>query len=186
MEPGHLAGILLVAAPSLFIFAACLPQLQTAWTGDQATCLATVAAHPRAWLVRHVCTTAAVVVTAAGFGLLSAQLAQPFAVAAAFAYAAGAAVWCVFDMYRLSVPPYLARANSVPLPDWFLALQEWPGRLFAVYTLTAYLSLASFGVAILAGATLPPWSGWLALVFGLAGAVGLASSQPRIRGYVTF
>jgi len=115
--------------------------------------------------------TAAVLLTAAGLGLLAVQLAQPFAVAAAFAYAAGAAIWCVFEMYRLSVPPYIARAFTVPLPDWFLPLQDWSGRLFAVYMLTAYLSLAAFGVAILAGATLPPWSGWLA--FGV---------RPRRRG----
>jgi hypothetical protein len=186
MEPGHLAGILLVVGATLFIFAASLPQLYSAWTGDQATYLATIAAHPTAWLVCHVCMTAAVLLTAAGLGLLAVQLAQPFAVAAAFAYAAGAAVWCVFEMYRLSVPPHIARAVTVPLPDWFLPLQDWSGRLFAVYMLTAYLSLAAFGVAILAGATLPPWSGWLALVFGLAGAVGLASGQPRIRGVSPF
>ena len=126
--------------------------------------------------------TAAVLLTAAGLGLLASQLAQPFAVAAAFAYAAGAATWCVFETYRLSVPPYVARAKILPLPDWFLALQDWSGRLFTVYMLTAYLSLAAFGVAILGGATLPPWSGWLALIFGLAGAASLASGQPRIGG----
>ncbi len=81
IEPGHLAGILLVVGASLFAVGAGLPQLRSAWTGDQATYLATVAEHPRAWLVGHVCMTAAVFVTAAGLGLLASHLAQPFAVA---------------------------------------------------------------------------------------------------------
>jgi hypothetical protein len=186
MDPARLSGTLLLLGSALFLFAASLPPLYPVWTGNLETQLATIRAHPRAWSLCHVCMTAAVILTAAGLGLLSSLLAQPMAVAAAFAYATAAGVWCVFESYRLSVPALVARDQAGPPPAWFAVLQDWAGRLFTVYMLTAYLSLAAVGLAILAGVTLVQWSGWLALGFGLAGALGLATGKPQVMGASPF
>jgi hypothetical protein len=182
MDPVRIAGTLLLLGSVLFLFAAMLPALYPAWMGDLQTQLATIRAHPRAWSLCHACMTAAVILTAAGLGLLASLLAHPLAVAAAFAYCSVAGVWCVFEAYRVSVPALVARDETNPPPPWFIALQDWAGRLFTVYMLTAYLSLAGTGIAILGGLMLPGWSGWLATGFGVAGAVSLATGKPRVMG----
>lgn len=182
MDPAKFSAGLLLVGAALFLFAACLPALFPVWTGDLDTQLKTIREHGATWSLCHVCMTAAVILTAAGLGLLAADLAQPWAVAAGYAYAVGAAVWCVFESYRISVPAMVAGREPGPVPDWFLALQDWSGRLFMVYMLTAYFSIAAFGAAILAGPQLPGWSGWLAVGFGLAGGISLATGQPRVGG----
>ncbi len=108
-------------------------------------------------------------------------LAQPIAIAAAFAYTSGAAVWCIFTIYPLSVQPFAARLQSTP-PDWFVALEELAGRLFLVFMLASYSSMAALGLAVAGGTLLPTWSGWAVFVFSLGGAVSLATGLPRIRG----
>ena len=141
MDPAKFSAGLLLVGAALFLFAACLPALFPVWTGDLDTQLKTIREHGATWSLCHVCMTAAVILTAAGLGLLAADLAQPWAVAAGYAYAVGAAVWCVFESYRISVPAMVAGREPGPVPDWFLALQDWSGRLFMVYMLTAYFSI---------------------------------------------
>src|SRR5207245_2052293 len=119
-------------------------------------------------------------------GLLGLLLAQPAAVAGAFAFGAAAAVWCVFEAYRFSVPPAVSAQPVDALPEWFHALSAFAGRMFTIYMLTAYLSVAAFGWAILAGVTLAAWTGYLALVFGLSAAASLATRLPRVGGASPF
>jgi hypothetical protein len=185
MEPMKLAGALLVAGALSFFLGAGMP-VQRAWfAADLDEYLAVVRTHPAAWTVCHVAMTVAAVVTAAGIGLLAWILAQPLAIAAAFAYAAGAAVFCVFEMYRLGVQGYVARLDT-GTPDWFLGFEQLSGRLFMVFMLTAYWSLAAAGLAIVPSSVLPSWSGWTVFGFSIVAAVSLGTGQPRVMGSSPF
>ncbi len=180
-ESARLSGLLLVAGALTFFVGAGMPVYKAWSAATLGEYLAVLRARPTAWAICQVAMCAAAPVTAAGVGLTAWELAQPLAIAAAFAYTAGAAVWCIFTMYRLSVQPFVARLQSAP-PDWFLALEELSGRLFPVFMLTSYSSIAALGLAVSRGTFLPAWSGWAVFAFSLAGAVSLATGLPRLRG----
>ncbi len=185
MGPAAESGVILVAGAVTFFLGAGMP-VYGAWTAASVEdYLAVVRERPVAWRICQIAMCAAALVTAAGIGLTAWKLAQPLAIAAAFAYTAAAAVWCVFTMYRLGVQSFVARLQVAP-QDWFLALQEWEGLLFQVFMLTAYLSIAALGLAISDGNLLPAWSGWAVFGFSISGAVSLATGWPKLGGGSAF
>jgi hypothetical protein len=182
------AGVLLVAGTLLFVIgAAGFSRFRS--SGTPTEYLNSLSAHPGTWQVAMRFLLAGVLVTALGFGLLSAVLWNAgdhlFSVIALVSYLLGAPLWAIFQAYRVAVPVGVAAeaASGAAPPPLFAAMQTWAGWLFTVYMTLAYIAIANYGGALLATGVAPPWIGWTSVVLGSAGALSMMiGGWPRIGG----
>ncbi|MEO6105464.1 MAG: hypothetical protein ABIP52_03220 [Cyclobacteriaceae bacterium] len=60
-------------------------------------------------------------------------------------------LWIIHLTYRFTIPVHAADelAATGTVPPYFQALREWAGLMFGVYIFMAYLSIASYGAALL-------------------------------------
>ena len=132
------------------------------------------------------------IVTVVGFAGLTAQFGKSgdpgFGQMALLAVTLGVAFWITNLAARLMVDPWAAQAlaQQGEVPDLYAAVSAWTGALYVVYTILTFASLALYGGAILASASLPGWVGWTAVVYGIAGLVffGLLRDAPPFLHYL--
>jgi hypothetical protein len=132
-----------------------------------------VARHATIWRLANIGFVVATVLTAAGLFVLPSSLGmngEGLARAAAVVYAIGATAWLVTLSIRLGITPdvaakYVAGGSIDPA---FAPLAALGGVLFAAFILVGSGSLVAVGAAILAGGTLPAWTGWTTLGLSLA------------------
>jgi hypothetical protein len=135
----------------------------------------------RAWI--HAWMIAALVVTPAGLAGLAVTLEEPTAriltAMATAVYVSGGVCWIASLTFRLTVVPWAAERTVTDghVPDDFAAYDRWAGALYVVHMLTAYLSSAVLGIAVLASDALPTWLGWTGVMWGLAFAAGLVATR---------
>lgn len=131
----------------------------------------------RAWI--HCWMLVAMLVTPAGVVGFAALSGEVLATMASVAYAVGALAWIVALTFRLTVVPWAAEravATGTP-PDGFSALDSWAGSLYIVHMAASYAVFALLGTAILMSDTLPHWSGWLGLGWGIAFLAGFVATR---------
>jgi len=136
----------------------------------------------RRWAWIHTWMIVALVVTPAGLVGLTVAFEEPRATVlsgmATAAYGAGAVCWIVSLAFRLTVVPWAAeQATAGQVPDGFAAYDRWAGALYVVHMLSAYLSSAVLGAAVLASDDLPVWLGWAGVSWGLGFAAGLVATR---------
>jgi hypothetical protein len=83
----------------------------------------------------------------------------------------GAVLWVINLAFRLSIDPWAAQeaAKTEVIPAFYVPLTRWTGVLFVIYTVLAFSALAAYGAAVLSTPVLPPWVGWISMVYSLAG-----------------
>jgi hypothetical protein len=78
----------------------------------------------------------------------------------------GTALWSAVLVFRLTVTVTVAKALEDGPPGWYEAMGQWAAGLWLVGAGFLGLAFSGLGLAIVLGAMLPMWSGWVAIVFG--------------------
>jgi hypothetical protein len=191
-NPNLTAGILFILGAVIFGAAASVPALSKAWVGTVQEYLATVAAHGRVWRWVNVSFLAGVIITALGFGALTVSLRAAgdglLSEIGLVGFLLAAALWAVFEGYRLSVPVWAARemVSTAAPPTVFEPFQMWAGWIFNTYMVIAYLSTLVYGLSVLTTGLLSGWVGWLSIAVGFVGAASMVTGQPKVWGFPLF
>lgn len=105
-----------------------------------------------------------------------------------FALTIGATLWVIAMAFRLSAEVWAAQAaaSANAVPEIYTPLSAWSSALFVVYTVLTFAGLILFGGSMLATQLLPPWLGWLSIVYGFAGFVllGVTRDSPPFLHYL--
>jgi hypothetical protein len=181
VEGSGLVGGVLVAGLGLFLVGAVAWRLDYQQPSPES--LPLIHRDRRRWTWIHIWMVAAMLVTPAGLMGLAVTTEQPtpraLAGMAAAAYLAGAACWIASLVFRLTVVPWAAEqtVTTGKVPDGFTAYDRWAGALYCVHMLSAFVSSAVLGIAVLVSDALPTWLGWVGVVWGLAFAAGLVVTR---------
>jgi len=166
------AGLVLVAGLAVFLVGAVRWRLE--YQAEAAVALPAMHADPRRWTWIHGWMAAAMFVTPAGLAMAATVVgpgdAAATAWAAAVVFTVGAACWVVSLTYRLTVVPWAAGrtvADGSP-PDLYLATEPWASMLYRAHMLSAYVTFAVLGAAVVLDDDLPTWLGWLGIGWGCA------------------
>lgn len=131
--------------------------------------------HPVLWQWANMLFISGVVLTILGLTLLTALFREAgdraFSPVGLVAFAFGAVLWVINLAFRLSIDPWAAQetARTAVMPDFYVPLTLWTHALFVLYTILAFSALAMYGGALLSTHILPPWVGWVSIVYSLAG-----------------
>ena len=179
--PSHVrwAGILLIAGWIIF------------WTGASAwftppyrqpqlhEFLEIIDTNRTAWYWINGCLLVGVTLTVLGFGAFTSSLRgagdRLLSELGLVAYVFGALLWIISLAFRLTVEVWAAQetGQSGVIPVGFEAWRQWAVLLFGIYMVLGYFSVAAYGGALQGTGLLARWLAWTAVVFGLAGALGV-------------
>src|SRR5262249_17572655 len=83
----------------------------------------------------------------------------------------GTLFWSLQLAFRLSVSTWAAQeiASTGTVPTIYVPLASWTQNMFVLYTMSAFAGLVLYGLALRSSRVVPPWMGWLAIVYSLAG-----------------
>lgn len=172
MDAETAAGLVLVAGLAVFLVGAVRWRLE--YQAEAAVALPAMHADPRRWTWIHGWMAAAMFVTPAGLAMAATVVGPDDAAATAWAaavvFTVGAACWVVSLTYRLTVVPWAAGrtvADGSP-PDLYLATEPWASMLYRAHMLSAYVTFAVLGAAVVLDDDLPAWLGWLGIGWGCA------------------
>jgi hypothetical protein len=170
MDAEVAAGLVLVAGLVVFLVGALRWRLE--YQAEAPVALPAVQADLRRWAWIHRWMAAAMVVTPAGLAMTASLVRPDDAAATAWAavvvFAIGAACLLVTLTYRLAVVPWAAAravADGSP-PDLYLATEPWASLLYRAHMLSAYLTFAVLGAALVLDDGRPDWLGWLGIAWG--------------------
>ncbi len=181
MTGSTVTGAVLTAGLALFMVGALAWRLDYEGPPEQALPIIHRDRRRRVWI--HSWMVAALVVTPAGLAGLTVVLEKPTATVlgamATTAYLTGAVCIIASLAFRLTVVVWAAEQTSVNgrVPDGYSAYDSWAGALYVVHMLTAYVSSAVLGCAVLASDALPRWLGWSGVVWGLVFAAGFVATR---------
>ena len=140
--------------------------------------LLAIAQSPRRWRWIHIWMIGGVIISIAGLG----ALARIFAASGELVYstvgfvlfAVGGTVWLVAAAWRVSSLASAARETEQTgaVPPGTQGWSDWFGALHSVHLLTAYVSWAFLGSAVVSSELVADWIGWLGAGLGVAGAAG--------------
>jgi hypothetical protein len=175
MSDDSIAGGLLILSFALFAVGAALPlvgergnlRIYTLPGEDQ---LDAIGRNPGAWRWANLFMGAAAIALVSGLALLKALLGDAtLARLGLTVFTIAAVVWVLFSAYRATVPIHVAEvvAGGGSLPAYHDALAQWGGALFTTYATLAFLSLATYGGAIIQTGLLAGWVGWATIIFSL-------------------
>lgn len=185
----RLAGWFLVGG-ALAILGGCWPPYRQ-WSSSLEEGFRVIAAHPIGWWCIHGGFFLGTVLSTIGVSLLASALqrrgAGGWAVVATVAFGLAAAAWTLNLAYRVSVWNWAAETfvATGQTPDVFLPLHRWAGRLFGVFSLVGYGSIAALGLATLRADLGPVWLRWATLGFGLSGGLVVGTYVPLMM-YIPF
>jgi len=129
---------------------------------------------------------AGVVMTVVGLGLLSILLSaighHVLALVAFVGYTFGAVLWMLDLAFDMSVTPWAARefARTSEVPAFYVPLKQWGETLLCIYTVLAFLSLATYGWGLLQTGLLPAWIGWVSIGWSLLWLAHFALTRDTI------
>ncbi len=83
--------------------------------------------------------------------------------------------WIFHLAFRATVMVALAQDSAAPAPAWYPPLRLWVGAMYAAYMVLAYLSIASYGAAMLKTGWAGKGWGRTFVAFGLISAAGLVA-----------
>ena len=119
------------------------------------------------------CFAAATLVTLVGLGLLTSELRAAgdrlLSLAAFCTFFFGSVFWILHLAFRLTVQRAVAEeySRTGAAPAWFSSWSDWAGVLFGIFSVLAYVSVVTYGVAILRTRFVPRWVGWVCILLGL-------------------
>jgi len=190
------AGLLLIAGAAIFwsiIVAAIVTTLRTGSLPFKDSAAVpprefyeSIAAGPRWWQAVNLTFSTGIIVTAMGFALLSTLLGEAgdpiFSELGLVAFLIAATVWVIQMVSNLSLATWAADevASTGNVPP---TAEAWPRafeQLVHTYMVLAYVATALFGAGIVASGLLTGWAGWLAIIVGIAGAVSVIVTGPRL------
>ena len=177
------AAWLLLGGLLAFGFGAAIPvRWLEVWFSGLERHLELISQHRRSWAWLNGFMIAAVLLTAAGFSVMAAQLGHPALVAAAATFAIGSVMWILVASYRTTTSVWVADQMSATgrVPEVFKALDAWTGRWFQIYIATAYGSEIAVGVGLLSGTVVPSWVCIFTIGFGLAGFLSVLPGFSRL------
>jgi hypothetical protein len=89
----------------------------------------------------------------------------------------GTVCWILHLAFRATVMLEVARASAATPPDWYQSFRLWAGAMYAAYMILAYLSIASYGAAVLKTGWAGKGWGRTFVAFGLIAATGFAAQR---------
>ena len=158
--------LVLLVGPTTFVSAAI-------WNGSHDIALPLISQHPVVWRVANIGFALATVVTAAGLALtpdLVGDRGRSMAWVSAVVFVLAAVPWLITQAIRVVVTPGAADAfvaEGTIDPAW-VPLDRLSAALFPAFIMLAAASIATLGIAIIAGGALDGPVGWACLVAGLA------------------
>ncbi|HEV2238492.1 MAG TPA: hypothetical protein VGR57_17675 [Ktedonobacterales bacterium] len=185
----HLTGLALVAGTVIFGVGAALYMRVRDKGGPvifgqpPAVWLRLVHTHPRLWrwaTVPFAAGVPVVVLAQTELALLLRAAGDPgWAALGLVATLFGAVPWLLTLASRLVVDPWAGerQAATGAVPEIYEPLARWNTAFFVIYTIMTFTGLVAFGLAFLATTVLPGWFGWVAIVYGVAGLVLLATTR---------
>ncbi len=118
-------------------------------------------------------------VSLAGFAVLRAQLRERgdvlFSQLGLLALIIGTVCWILHLGFRATVMLAAAQESVATAPTWYQPLRLWAGAMYAAYMVLAYLSIASYGVAMLKTGSVGKGWGRTFVAFGLIAATGFVA-----------
>jgi len=172
MEAKDAVGLALVAGLITFLVGASAWRLDYEKPISEALRVIHSDRRRRAWI--HLWMLPAMFITAAGLVGYAAlpdhgDLAAVLSLMASTVYAMGATCWVVALAFRLTVVPWAAEQAVLreEPPPGFVAFDRWATSLYVVHMTAAYAAFALLGSATLMTDVVPPWTGWLAVGWGL-------------------
>jgi hypothetical protein len=184
-----LSAVLLLTGTATALVAALLPQLFPVWLARGRGSIRTIHDNLRVWQLDSLLFLASAGTTLAGTVLLfggrvgrSGALVQ----SCVALMVVGTALWSADLAFRLTVTVAVARALKDGPPAWYESMSQWAGGLWLVGAGFLGAAFCGLGYAIILGALLPPWSGWVAIAFGLLsfGLLGFTRDTPPIVLYL--
>ncbi len=166
------AGLLFTIGSVLFLIGAgFLSSSRRALTAPLPESVSMLRSNPERWRLKTWTMTAAVVSTTAGFFVFASippMAGSVRALSGSVGYLIGAVLWILALTFRetatLSAADETERTGTVP--GWLEAIHAWTGRVLAIHTMLAYLTIAVFGWTIVSTHALAAWTGWFAIVYG--------------------
>ncbi|TWP50909.1 hypothetical protein FKR81_17665 [Lentzea tibetensis] len=185
----RLIGALLTLGGVAVVAAASLPSLLPVWRARGVDAVAIIGQHVGAWQLSSWLFAVGAALTLAGFGALNGVLERTTWSNAGLALMTLAtALWMANLAFRLTVTVRVAEAVRAggPVPEWYEPINAWTGGLLAAAAVTAGLALLCYGVTVLDGVTLPSWTGWLGIGFGVLvlGLLAATNNVPPILLYL--
>lgn len=144
-----------------------------------------IGANTRWWRWVNGCFATGIVVTTFGLTALKLLLNSAgnnlFSEFGLVSFLIGTLLWLVLFTFNLSIAVWAAQqtASTGEVPTTLDAWPQWMDRLVSLYMVFAYLSVASYGAALLNTALLPSWVGWVSVIAGLVGAVSIVLGGSR-------
>ena len=177
---GTLVGAaLLVAAPAAFVVLGLYPPMFRVWTVPRDEHLALVHAHGRAWRLINAGFVIATIGTAAGLGVLTANLGGDggwgaVLVAGAIVYAIAGALWCAVVGIRTRTTPLVAAmvAEGTPTGPAEAVLGAAMGGVFVTFLVATGAALVALGLALAMGGGVAAPVAWLTTLVGAAAIAG--------------
>lgn len=167
-----LVGVALTIGGAAVLIAAFLPSLYPIWVARGVNAVTLIGQHRGTWQVANWLFAIGAGLTLAGMGTLTRLLNHPLAGAATVLMTLASTLWIANLAFRLTVTVQTADAVSGggAVPDWYEQVNAWTGGLWYAAALTGAVAIIGYGVAVTAvtgGGVLPPWTGWLAVGFGV-------------------
>jgi hypothetical protein len=171
-----LSALLLLMGTATALVAALLPQLFPVWMARGRDSIRTIHDHLRVWQLDSLLFLASAGTTLAGTVLLfetRSARPDPLVQSCLMLLTVGTALWSANLAFRLTVTVTVAQAFEDGPPAWYAPISRWAAGLWLVGAGFLALAFSGLGLAIVLGAVLPVWSGWVAIVLGLLSS-GLA------------
>jgi hypothetical protein len=172
-----LRAVLLLTGTATALVAALLPQLFPVWMARGRDSIRTIHDHLRVWKLDSLLFLASAGTTLAGTVLLFEgrdARHDPLIQSCLTLLVVGTALWSANLAFRLTVTVTVAQALEDGPPAWYGPMGQWAAGLWLVGAGFLGVAFSGLGLAIVLGAVLPAWSGWIAIAFGLI-SLGLAA-----------